>query len=299
VIREDLGAMTYGLGWSAVRRMPEKVAYATAERIADSVWARHGKQVRRLESNLAHVFPDAPESELRVLSRAGMRNYLRYLCDTFRMPDWSRDKIISGIRPVDDHYLSDALAAKRGLVLALPHMGNWDHAGAWACLVHGRVTTVAERLKPESLYEKFLAYRASLGMEVLPHDGGGISVFDELRSRLEAGGFVALVADRDLSASGIQVDYFGAPIRVPIGPARLAIQSGAPLVTAAVYYDGPQTVVQIHPPVAIPTEGTLRERLTVVCQAVADRFAESVSAHPSDWHMLSRLWLSDLEARDN
>lgn len=299
MIREDVSGLAYGLGWSAVRRMPERLAYTSAERIADNLWARHGKQVRRLESNLAHVFPDAPQGELRVLSRAGMRNYLRYWCDTFRMPDWDHEKIIGGVRPIDDHYLSGALAEGKGVVLALPHIGNWDHAGAWACLVHGRVTTVAERLKPESLYERFLAYRASLGMEVLPHDGAGVSVFDVLRTRLEAGGFVALVADRDLSSSGLEVDFFGSPIRVPIGPARLAIQTGAPLLTASVYYEGAQTVVRIHPRVPIPSEGSLRERLTEVCQTVVGRFEDTVSAHPTDWHMLSRLWLADLDERDN
>ena len=292
--REDLGALAYGLGWSAVRHLPERLAYAAAERTADSVWARRGKQVRRLESNLARVFPQAPESELRVLSRAGMRNYLRYWCDTFRMPDWDHRRIIDRITPIDDHILTEALAEGRGVVLALPHMGNWDHAGAWACLVHQQVITVAERLKPESVYEKFLEYRRQLGMEVIPHDGEGINVFDTLRSRLEAGGFLALVADRDLSSSGLQVDFFGEPIRVPIGPARLAIQTGAPLVTATVYYDGPQTVVHIGPRIDIPAQGSLRERLAMVAQSVTKRFEDSVSAHPTDWHMLSRLWLADL-----
>lgn len=295
--REELGSVAYGLGWTAVRRMPERLAYMAAERTADNVWARRGKQVRRLEANLSRVFPAAPESEIRVLSRAGMRNYLRYWCDTFRMPDWDRDRIVNRITPVNDHHLAEALAGGKGVVLALPHMGNWDHAGAWACLVHQQVITVAERLKPESLYEKFLDYRRSLGMEVLAHDGDGIDVFDTLRARLEAGGFLALVADRDLSASGMEVDFFGEPIRVPIGPARLAIQTGAPLVTATVYYDGPQTVVEIGPPIPIPGSGSLRERLRDVAQTLTKRFEDSVSAHPTDWHMLSRLWLADLDER--
>lgn len=296
--REDVNSLAYGMGWSAVRHMPERMAYAAAERVADNVWARHGKQVRRLESNLARVLPGAPESELRVVSRQGMRNYLRYWCDTFRLPDWSRQKIINGVRPIDDFLLAEALAEGRGVIVALPHMGNWDHAGAWASLVHAKVVTVAERLKPESLFEKFLAYREQLGMEVLPHDGPGVNVFDTLRSRLESGALVALVADRDISSSGLQVDFFGEPIRVPIGPARLAIQTGAVLLTASVYYEGARTVVHMHPRVPIPTEGGLRERLSAVCQTVASRFEVSVSAHPTDWHMLSRLWLADLEERE-
>ena len=59
----------------------------------------------------------------------------------------------------------------RGAILALPHSGNWDMAGVWLAQNHGTFTTVAERLKPESLYNRFLAYRESLGFEVVPSSG--------------------------------------------------------------------------------------------------------------------------------
>ena len=123
----------YGTGWAVVRRMPERAAYAMFGRIADATWARRGPQVRRLESNLRRVLgPDATDADVRRVSREGMRSYLRYWCDTFRLPGWSRERIVSGFVAHDDHLLADALAVGRGVVVALPHMGNWDHAGAWA-----------------------------------------------------------------------------------------------------------------------------------------------------------------------
>ena len=139
-----------------------------------------------------------------------MRRYLRYWREAFRLPSMSPEQILSSFHvPMGGDMLTETLATGRGVVISLPHMGNWDHAGAWFALEHGGFTTVAERLKPESLYERFVAYRESLGMEVLPLTGGP-RVLPILMERLRAGGLVALLGDRDLTQNGIPVTFFGA-----------------------------------------------------------------------------------------
>lgn len=289
----------YGLGWSAVKKLPEPVANALGRQIADLVWRRRGKGVLRLESNLARVVPDADEARLRELSRAGMRSYLRYWMESFRMPSWDRDRFRTGVDIQDAHILKDGLAAGKGVILALPHMGNYDLAGAWVTTKIGvPFTTVAERLKPETLYDRFVAYREGLGMEVLPHTGG--SAFGTLARRLRAGGLVCLVADRDLSASGIEVTFFGEATRMPAGPAMLAQQTGALLLPVTLWYDD-STVMRgrIHPPVEVPELGERAEKAAVMTQDLADAYASGIAEHPQDWHMLQRLWLADLEARPN
>jgi KDO2-lipid IV(A) lauroyltransferase len=177
-------------------------------------------------------------------------------------------------------------------------MGNWDLAGAWVTTeLETPFTTVAERLKPESLYDRFVAYREGLGMEVLPHSGG--EAFGTLARRLRAGGLVCLVAERDLSASGVEVDFFGARTRIPAGPALLAQQTGALLLPVTLWYDdSPVMRGQVHAPVEVPAEGTRAERTAVMAQALADVFAAGIAEHPEDWHMLQRLWLDDLEPRE-
>ncbi|MCZ4097522.1 phosphatidylinositol mannoside acyltransferase [Streptomyces sp. So13.3] len=289
----------YGLGWSAVKKLPEPVANALGRQIADLVWRRRGKGVLRLESNLARVVPDADEARLRELSRAGMRSYLRYWMESFRMPSWDRDRFRTGVDIQDAHILKDGLAAGKGVILALPHMGNYDLAGAWVTTKIGvPFTTVAERLKPETLYDRFVAYREGLGMEVLPHTGG--SAFGTLARRLRAGGLVCLVADRDLSASGIEVKFFGEATRMPAGPAMLAQQTGALLLPVTLWYDD-STIMRgrIHPPVEVPELGERAEKAAVMTQDLADAYASGIAEHPQDWHMLQRLWLADLEARPN
>ncbi|GAA2223532.1 phosphatidylinositol mannoside acyltransferase [Streptomyces nogalater] len=278
-----------------MKKLPEPVAARLGRTIADAAWKRRGKGVRRLEANYARVVPDASPERLAELSRAGMRSYLRYWMESFRLPAWSAERVKSGFAGQDLHHLTEGLAAGRGVVLALPHLANWDLAGAWVTTkLETPFTTVAERLKPESLYDRFVAYREGLGMEVLPHSGG--AAFGTLARRLRDGGLVCLVADRDLSASGVEVDFFGERARMPAGPALLAQHTGALLLPVTLWYDdSPVMKGRVHPPVEVPGSGTRAEKTSVMTQALADAFATGIAEHPEDWHMLQRLWLADLD----
>ncbi|WP_327405401.1 phosphatidylinositol mannoside acyltransferase [Streptomyces sp. NBC_01288] len=293
--QERLTDALYGLGWSAVKKLPEPAAVRLGRTVADLAWKRRGKGVQRLESNYARVVPDASPERLAELSRAGMRSYLRYWMESFRLPAWSAERIREGFDCKDVHHLIDGIASDRGVILALPHMANWDLAGAWVTTkLATPFTTVAERLKPETLYDRFVAYREGLGMEVLPHSGG--TAFGTLARRLRDGGLVCLVAERDLSASGVEVKFFGETTRMPAGPALLAQQTGALLLPVTLWYDdSPVMKGRVHPPVEVPESGDRAEKTSVITQALADAFATGIADHPEDWHMLQRLWLADLD----
>lgn len=297
-LRDRLTDGLYGLGWTAVKKLPEPVARGLFRALADQVWKRRGKGVLRLEANLARVVPDASPARLAELSRAGMRSYMRYWMESFRLPTWSPARIKASIEVADAHRLTEGLDAGRGVVLALPHLANWDLAGAWVTTdLKVPFTTVAERLKPETLYDRFVAYREGLGMEVLPHSGG--AAFGALARRLRAGGLVCLVADRDLSSSGVEVTFFGETARMPAGPALLAQQTGALLLPVTLGYDDtPVMRARVHPPVPVPESGSRAEKTASMTQSLADAFAVGIADHPEDWHMLQRLWLADLEPRN-
>ncbi|GLX52198.1 lipid A biosynthesis lauroyl acyltransferase [Streptomyces hygroscopicus subsp. hygroscopicus] len=294
-VSDRLSDALYGAGWSTVKRLPEPVAARLGRSIADLAWKKRGKGVRRLEANYARVVPGASPERLAELSRKGMRSYLRYWMESFRLPAWSPERIRAGFDPKDVHHLTEGLDAGKGVVLALPHLANWDLAGAWVTTeLRTPFTTVAERLRPETLYDRFVAYREGLGMEVLPHSGG--SAFGTLARRLRDGGLVCLVADRDLSASGVEVDFFGEKARMPAGPALLAQHTGALLLPVTLWYDdSPVMRGRVHPPIEVPTSGTRAEKASVMTQALADAFATGIAEHPEDWHMLQRLWLADLD----
>jgi KDO2-lipid IV(A) lauroyltransferase len=298
-MKERLTDGLYGLGWATVKRLPEPAAVALGRRIADSTWKRRGRGVRQLEANLRRARPEATPAELRELSRAGMRSYLRYWMESFRLPVWSEQRVSSAVFIEEVHRLTEGSTSGRGVILALPHMANYDLAGAWLTTeLKTPFTTVVERLKPETLFDRFVAYREGLGMEVLPHSGG--SAFGTLARRLRAGGVVALVADRDLSAAGVEVTFFGETTRMPAGPAMLAQQTGALLFPVTLWYGGPEDPApmmgRVHTAVEVPGDGTRAERTATMTQHLADAFATGIARHPADWHMLQRLWLSDLPA---
>lgn len=296
--KEGLVDGAYALGWAALKHLPEPLARGLFDQLADFTWRRRGKGVLRLEANLRRVRPELDEAGIRALSRAGMRSYLRYWKESFRLPVYSTARLAEDCRVKGLERLDEALAAGRGAVVALPHMGNWDLAGAWVAAVGGHpFTTVAERLKPESLFDRFVAYREGLGMEVLPLTGGQVSVIGTLARRLRSGKLVCLVGDRDLSEAGLPVDFFGETTRMPAGPAALALRTGAALFPVTLWYDGAVMRGEIHPEVLPPEEGDQKERTSAMTQAMADIWAEGIREHPEDWHMLQRFWLADLEVK--
>jgi KDO2-lipid IV(A) lauroyltransferase len=166
-------------------------------------------------------------------------------------------------------------------------------AGAWIIARGaGKFTTVAERLKPESVYLRFVAFRESLGFEVLPATGGN-SRFGVLAQRLRAGGMVCLPADRDVTGGGIEVEFFGQKARMMGGPAALAVQTGAALMPAVLWFDGRGWGVHIYPEVPVPAEGSRRDKIAAMTQQMARNFEAGIAAHPQDWHMLQRVFTED------
>ena len=283
----DLSAVAYFAGWRIVRWLPERSAYRLFEYFADRASTKKGKNFQRLESNLRRVAPELSDDDLRNLAKAGMRSYLRYWCDTFRSPDWDTERIQSTVTVNNVELLLEPVRSKRGVVVALPHAGNWDHAGSFFCSQGIPLVTVVERLKPVRLFEKFLEYRQAIGMEALPLDG---RVMGTLASRLREGKLVALVADRDLSRSGIDVKFFDGTARMPAGPALLAIRTGADLITAYVSYTASGIHIDFRK-VQIASGETETERVAKTVQLCADNFAAGISQHPQDWHMLQRIWV--------
>ncbi len=258
------------------------------EWIADQITKRNPSAVQRLRSNYLRVRPDLVEPELQAAVKAGMRSYLRYWCDTFRLPLWTHDQIVDRVTVINDHYLRNALAAGTGAIVSLPHAGNWDHAGAYYCETGAPVVTVAEHLEPERLFKKFLAYRESLGMEVLDASARSLAL---LSQRLRQGRLIALVADRDLSKNGVDVTFFGHPARMPAGPAVLSIQTGAPLLTAFVRYKNGGIEIAFEEAIKIPVEGKQSEKIALMIQESATRLERHLTLHFTDWHMLQRIWI--------
>ena len=282
--------LLYLFAWKLIAVLPEKSAYKLADYVSDRIYKKNGKGIKRLRGNYGRVMPEYSPQKLEELTKLGMRSYLRYWFDTFRLSKWSKNRIISTTQVIRENLLRDPILSKQGCIVALPHAGNWDHAAAYFCSTGITLTAVVEKLKPEAIFKKFLAYRESIGIEAISHKEKTIPILTE---RLQAGKLIALVADRDMSRNGIEVNFFGKTSKMPSGPAILAIKTGAPLITAYVRYT-PGGIEIIFDETLKPTNsGSEEEQIKIITQSMADNFAKRIKENPVDWHMLQRIWVDE------
>jgi len=286
---------------------PEPVSRALMRVAADAAWLTRKGGVRRLEANLARVRPDAGRRELRRLSREGMRTYLRYFAEAFAVPRLTPEQVEARVRAVNVDVPMAECASGRPVVLALGHQGNWDLAGAWATVHLAPVTTVAERLNPPEVFETFVRLREAIGLTIIPLDAGS-DVFRRLVRAVRGGNvLVPLLADRDLSASGVEVTFLGERARVAAGPAALAVSTGAMLVPTTIRHERLRgarrraagspwgIVITFWPPVEVPAGLPRTEQVQAVTQAWVDVLAADIREHPTHWHMLQKVFIADLD----
>jgi KDO2-lipid IV(A) lauroyltransferase len=299
VIKDRLLSVAFEAGWSLVRWLPESWARRLFNLGADIAWHREGGGVQTLEGNLLRVLgPDTGGKELRAVSRAAMRSYARYYMEAFRIQTISQERILAGMHndspnvPLTMKYLESG----RGVIYALPHCANFEVAGAWInAMGAGSFTTVAERLKPESVYQRFLKFREGIGMEVLPTTGG-LHPFGVMAQRLRAGKLVCLIADRDLSDTGVEVDFFGEKALMPAGSAMLAIQTGAALMPVSSYFAGDdEWGCYVYDEIPVPEHGSRKEKAAIMTQQLATVFEQGIREHPENWHMLQKVFVADLD----
>ncbi|MDR2373538.1 MAG: phosphatidylinositol mannoside acyltransferase [Bifidobacteriaceae bacterium] len=284
------------LAWKWTPRLPEPVARGGFALAGDIASWRRGRGVRRLAANLARVSPDIGQAALRRLTRRAMRAYLRYYREAFQLANWSAERIGRTVRLIDEDRVRADLGPAPQAVLALGHMGNWDLAGAWATLELAPITTVAEHLRPEAVFQDFLAMRRRIGLNIIPLDPGR-PVMRELRRAADAqtAWLIPLLADRDLGRGGVEVDFFGAKALFAAGPAALALATGRPLYGVAMYRQGEGYALEFSGRVEAPPRQSKARQIEAMTQDWASFLEGAIRRHPADWHMLQKVFTADLD----
>ena len=273
--------------------MPTPIAYYLFNKAALIVWRAESKSIKQLELNLSRVL-DCAETDPRIrpLSLQAMQSYMRYYCETFMLPRWSDDQLLGRVRAEHSEQVHEALKSG-GAILTLPHLANWDWAGAWAARNFGSLCTVAERLRPEGVFQKFLKARESRGLTLMPLTGAG-GTYEFLRDSVNQGRLVALLGDRDVAKSGMGNQFFGHRASLPIGAALLALDTGRPLFTCAPWYDGQDLVIDFDAEIIFdrsPVQGRDRlKRAQEITKQIAKNFETHIRNHPENWHQLQPVW---------
>lgn len=280
--------LLFSLGWAILKFVPEPVGRAIFKQISGRIYRANGKSVQQLRANLKHV-TGASNYELENLTMLGVNSYFKYWYEAFVLHHWSEKKINSRFIMTNKDKLTKYLLEEEKIVLVLPHMGNWDAAAYWFTANYQPLTTVAEKLKPVELYEKFVKFRNALGVEVLPLAQG---TYQTLRERLKAKRILALLADRDLSARGVKVNFFGGITSMPAGPASLAWDEAAVLIPVKIFNgDNNQILAEVQD--ALRIDRTLEKEVAIkeLTQKMSITFEGMVRENPTDWHLMQRVWL--------
>jgi phosphatidylinositol dimannoside acyltransferase len=289
--RETLGYWGYRSAEWLAMALPERAGRRVFETLGRVAYRRLAGVRATVAANQARVLGAEP-TDVRVAhaTREAFELYARFWFDAFRIrtmpvPEFNERVVMIGAENIDR-----ALEAGKGCVCALPHMGNWDAAGHWFGANGYRIAAVAEELRPPRLYDLFLRHREELGMRIVGLTREG-HVGQQLKQLLSENWMVALVADRDLTGRGIEVEMFGATRLVPAGPALLSLSSGAPLVVCPVYTRDDGWEVRIEEQLEIERTGVMREDVAALSRLMAERFERAIAAKPTDWHMFQPAWV--------
>jgi len=288
--REALGYWGYRSAEWLAMSLPERAGRRVFETLGRVAYRRLAGVRATVAANQARVLGAEPtDARVAHATREAFELYARFWFDAFRIrampvPEFNERVVMIGAENIDR-----ALEAGKGCICALPHMGNWDAAGHWFGANGYRIAAVAEELRPPRLYDLFLRHREELGMRIVGLTREG-HVGQQLKQLLSENWMVALVADRDLTGRGIEVEMFGATRRVPAGPALLSLSSGAPLVVCPVYTRDDGWEVRIEEPLEIERTGVMREDVAALSRLMAERFERAIAAKPTDWHMFQPAW---------
>lgn len=305
-MRLDPGALLITAA-RVVPRLPGWLSAALFAGVADVATVTGIAGVGQLRANLARAVPHASRRELWQLTRRGMRSYMRYYEEALRLPGVPPARLVHRVRLVNGDWVRAESAAGRPVVAALGHLGNWDLAGAWATRYLADIVTVAERLEPTELFEGFLSFRRGLGMTIIPLAHDGSTFRGLLRASRQGAPLIPLLADRDLSRTGVEVELLGERARVAPGPAALALAIDAKLAFVTIRYErlrGPRRhaagsrwgiVIEFSDPLTPPRDMPRDRAIAQLTQQWVDLLGDAVRTYPEDWHMLQPVFVTDLD----
>lgn len=241
-----------------------------------------------LAENLALAVGTNDPDELGALTAAGFASYGRYWAESLKMPTLSTAEIDRGFSFVGLERIMEGLEHGKGVIIALPHLGGWEWAAAWlGRVMHNGVTAVVESLEPPEVFEWFAELRQSYDVDVVPL---GPQAAAEVMSALSRNRIVTLLADRDISKNGVDVELFGEPTQLPGGPALLALRAGVPILPTAVYFRDHDRMCVIDPEISPARSSSLRADVARVSAELARALEKLISQAPEQWHVLEPVW---------
>jgi KDO2-lipid IV(A) lauroyltransferase len=293
-VKDRLGFFVYRLFTAVLGVLPEFAMRWLGEGLGRLAWYIAPARRRLVQRHLRRVLGDGAEVEKR--SKLMFARYGRYWAEVFWLRPNRRTQIVEHSDIINEQALHRSKAAGKGIILVLPHMGNWEVAGAVAASIGIPVLAAAENLPNPLITEWFVNIRKMVGIDIVLI-GRGLRASGELAARLRAGGTVALLSDRDLSGRGVPVTFFGEETTMPAGPVALADRTGAAIHVVGSYFKrGQGHIYRIADPLPVPAFEERDDRIAAGIQSVADVLEDMIRLAPEDWHLFVPNWPSDRES---
>lgn len=291
----DLVTPAYRGASAVARLLPGRVVDVGAPGLADLMARRPSERRAMVERHQRRVDPSLTGTDLDERVREVYRSYGRYYGESFRLPTISPAELDARMSYEGYEHILQAREDGFGPLVVMPHLGSWEWSAYWLTRVEQTpVTAVVERIEPPALFDWFVDYRESIGMEIVPlGPDAGRSVVHAVKQRHA----IALLCDRDIGRSGVEVSFFGETTTLPSGPAVLALRTGAPLLPTAIYDRGRTHHGVVRPPIPVAREGSFRADVARITQALAAELEVLIRAAPEQWHLMQPNWPSDWAAQ--
>jgi phosphatidylinositol dimannoside acyltransferase len=292
-VKDLLGYVLFRFAAAAFGLLPESWMRNIGESLGRAANARKTTKRNLLEHHMRRVLGDgSPESEVQDAVKAMYESYGRYWAETFWVRPRRHDAVTAEVERIGFSHIDDAMEAGKGMIFALPHMGNWEIAGLVADEIGARALAVAEHLSNERITNWFVEIRNQLGIDiVLTSDPQRNS---KLIRTLKAGKPIALLADRDVTGRGLETQFFGEVTRMPAGPIGLADMTGASLLPVGVYFKkGAGHRIVVHPPIVVPDIQAKDARIAAGAALMAAELEKIILESPGQWHLFQPNWPSD------
>ena len=290
--KRPLIVLAYRIGARIAQLLPERVALGAAMAVGSTVpllARKRAAQVARHQHRINPLLAAAGPAMRRQVRRT-FASYARSVVDSFRLPAVTPAQLAQRFEIEGWEHVEAGLAAGKGVIMAMPHLGAWDYGGAWFAS-RKPLTVVAEALEPPELFAWFVDHRKRLGLTVVPL---GPEAGAPLLAALRRNESLGLLCDRDIGGGGVEVTFFGERTTMPAGPATFALRTGAVLLpNAAVYTAGHRIRGIVRPPIVYARTGRLRDDVAALTQLLAHELEALIRTYPEQWHVLQPNWRSD------
>jgi KDO2-lipid IV(A) lauroyltransferase len=279
-----------------VARLPLSVCYACSAWVANAAWLLLPEKRRCAIENMSRASSEHGPRRARHLARRSFQNYARFIVDFVRLPSLTAQELAERFEFDDWHRYDEALALGRGCILVLMHFGNWDIGGPVLATRGYPFNVIAETQSDGRFNHELVKLRTHRGIKLIPMEKAATGIIRAMR-RNET---LAILIDRPLDDGGVDVEFFGERMRIPAGPARIALRTGAKVIVVSQVRISPKSdrvraIVDFN--IETPNSGDVGRDTQTLTQAIMAAHERVIKRHPDQWYAFRRMW-RDAPPRD-